>query len=62
MQSVVLDKGPWSVVHWGDKVGLQSDDFMHDVVLYVTGDFYDIEQQLEYARLLAESMNRMPRE
>lgn len=60
----ISETGPWSVVDWSKdgtpKVGLQSDDFNHDVVLYINGDFWDHEQRLEYAHSLCARMNRMP--
>jgi hypothetical protein len=62
----VSEKGPWSVHtsvrEVGDievtKVFLFSDE----VTLEISGDFYDLEQRLEYAELLVSRMNRMPEE
>ena len=64
---IISEKGPWSVSMGKSEAGtfkvcLQSDDFHHDVALYITGDFYDNDQRIEYARRLADRMNRMPRE
>ena len=58
----ISEKGPWKAVTWNGKIALMSDDFTHDVVLYITGDFYDDAQKLRYADLLADRMNRMPKE
>lgn len=59
------DRGPWTVETWkdengNDKVGLFSDDFTHDVVLNITGDFWDNKQRMMYAQQLADRMNKMP--
>lgn len=63
----ISETGPWSVSVGKSEAGtlkvcLQSDDFHHDVALYITGDFCDNDQRIEYARLLADRMNRMPKE
>jgi len=63
----ISETGPWSVTVGKSEAGtpkvcLQSDDFHHDVALYITGDFYDIAQRIEYAKRLADRMNRMPKE
>ena len=52
------DKGPWKVAVRGNgEVVLESDDFVHDVVLVVEGDFERSAQAKEYAALLAHQMN-----
>lgn len=53
-----MDSGPWSVFFGADGklIGVQSDDFEHDVHLVVRGDFSG-EQKLEYCEWLAESLN-----
>jgi hypothetical protein len=63
----ISETGPWSVSVGKSEAGtmkvcLQSDDFTHDVALYITGDFYDNAQRIEYAHRLADRMNRMPKE
>lgn len=58
----VSENGSWTAnlgVN-GTQVYLYSDDFTHDVSLTVTGNFYDIQHKLEYARAIAERMNKMP--
>lgn len=56
-----MDKGPWSVfresIKGGRALGVISDDFTHDVVLKVCGDFEDIAQRENYCRLLADKLN-----
>jgi hypothetical protein len=54
------ESGPWS---YGRDVGdsrhfLQSDDFTHDVRLYINGDFANAEQCEHYGRALADRMNQ----
>jgi len=54
-----MDKGDWFVFKSSDEsvIGLQSNDFKHDVVLKVTGDFSDSEQKEKYCELLADKLN-----
>jgi len=47
----------WEVGSERGEVFIGSEDFTHDVRLYVNGDFEDIEQQIEYAKTLAEKLN-----
>lgn len=49
------DKGPWTVSVDGRSI--ESDDFTHDVILRVTGDFYCDEQRKAYADNLAAKLN-----
>ena len=49
------DKGPWTVSADGREI--ESDDFAHDVILRVTGDFYSDEQRKAYAENLAAKLN-----
>ena len=49
------DKGPWSVSEDGRSIS--SDNFVHDVQLKVSGDFYDDEDRRAYARRLATQLN-----
>lgn len=68
-EGALSEKGPWHVQTWcpekegsRPRVVLQSDDFCHDVALVITGDFRDTAQKVRYAQLLADRMNRMPKE
>lgn len=55
----VVDRGPWKVVQLDDgRLALGSDDFRHDVWLYVNGDFADKQQRLRYAETLVAQLNR----
>lgn len=65
----LADAGPWVAGRCGprrgdddadDRVYLQSEDFTHDVRLYVDGDFAGVEDRLAYAEALAARMNGMP--
>lgn len=60
------DKGPWSVeAHSSDdkqKIIIQSDDFNHDVWLYLSGDFATIEDKIAYAQGLADILNKHRKE
>lgn len=61
----LADKGPWSA-HIGARKGdnsdvpcaiIASDDFEHDVWMYVSGDFGDMDQALAYAQGIAQRLN-----
>ena len=54
-----VDKGGWLVFESADNriVGLLSNDFKHDVVLKVAGDFESEEHKRLYCELLAEKLN-----
>lgn len=39
------------------KIIVESEDFTHDVRLYVTGDFETRKQHFEYAKTIAEKLN-----
>lgn len=56
--TVPVERGPWSVVHYGDRVDIQSDDFTHDAALTVSGDFVDQAQKIAYAQEIAKKLNR----
>jgi hypothetical protein len=48
----------WTVgVSTDQKVYLETDDFTHDVRLYVNGDFENKEQEIKYASVLARKLN-----
>ena len=54
------DKGPWKagfVRGEASRVFLESDDFTHDVRLYVDGDFASAEDKLAYAQDIARQLN-----
>lgn len=52
------DRGGWSLFFAGDdKVGIQSSDFNHDVVMYVTGDFAGLGEKIRYAQNIADRLN-----
>lgn len=62
---MIKDKGHWSVVvgsnrpfgHLTAQIYLQSDDFTHDVMLKIDGDFTNSDEKMEYARYLADRLN-----
>ena len=65
MNPGLADKGPWTA-HVGARQGqhedipcaiIASDDFEHDVWLYVTGDFESIDKALAYAQGIAQRLN-----
>ena len=48
----------WTVgVSTDQRVYLETDDFTHDVRLYVNGDFENKEQEIKYASVLARKLN-----
>ncbi len=53
-----MDKGPWVAEKFKrEGWGVTSDDFTHDVCLYIGGDFEDDEQKRKYAEWLAAKLN-----
>ena len=58
----MYDNGSWEADTNDEKVWIESDDFTHDAILYVYGDFADIPQQLSYAKEIAKRLNTAPRE
>ena len=62
-----MDKGPWEIFYddrvvdaeTGQKriIGISSDDFEHDVLLRVSGDFATYEDRHRYCELLAATLN-----
>ena len=53
-----MKKEMWTVGVTGEgKVFLETDNFAHDVRLYVNGDFADQEQEIKYAANLARKIN-----
>lgn len=54
-----MDKGPWYVYiePGGRVIGVSSDDFDHDAVLELKGDFEDNEQRRKYCQWLATALN-----
>ncbi|SCU75590.1 hypothetical protein CNECB9_2370164 [Cupriavidus necator] len=53
----IIESGPWKARHDNGKVFVESDDFTHDVRLYVNGDFASLEQKLAYAEEIARRLN-----
>ena len=49
-----MDKGPWRVIN---KNAIISDDFTHDVILRITGDFANSDEKLKYAKWLVNRLN-----
>lgn len=56
-----MDRGFWvDGLSEGDgKVYVESDDFTHDVRLYVDGDFADDDEKIRYAKWIAKRLNYM---
>jgi hypothetical protein len=53
-----MKKEMWTVgVTADNRVYLETDDFTHDVRLYVNGDFENKEQEIKYAHVLARKIN-----
>lgn len=49
----MMDKGPFKVINVNGKTIIGSDDFTHDVWLYLTGDFESDEDRQAYADWVA---------
>ena len=56
---MIQEKGPWRVITSNEdkSISIQSNDFTHDVMLIVDGDFKDFEQKLEYTGEIAKRLN-----
>jgi hypothetical protein len=56
-----MDRGPWTLFFGPppkrDLIGVQSEDFEHDVTLKVSGDFHDLEQKERYCNWLLSVLN-----
>lgn len=53
----VSEKGKWSLYTHEGKIGVASDDFTHDAILWISGDFADDAQRTRYAKLIAQRLN-----
>lgn len=55
----VSENGKWTAgAHSdGEQVFVQSDDFNHDVRMYISGDFVKVEDKLLYAEEIAKRLN-----
>lgn len=58
---MIEEKGPWAAAFGNDKAFIESDDFTHDVRLYISGDFESIEHRVEYAEEIAKRLNTFAR-
>ena len=47
----------WSIIAVGKKVGIKDDDFTHDTILWIDGDFSSTGAKMVYATTLAEKLN-----
>ena len=56
-KSMVKETGTWKAIKDDKAVVIQSNDFTHDVMLIVDGDFKDLDQKLEYAEEIARRLN-----
>jgi hypothetical protein len=55
---MITETGIWKAISGDDGVvGIQSNDFTHDVMLTIDGDFRDIWQKIEYAEEIARRLN-----
>ena len=54
-----MDNGPWRIFYdiRGEAIGVESDDFDHDVLLKVKGDFLNKDQMEIYCQLLVNKLN-----
>jgi hypothetical protein len=52
--------GPWRARTYDDRrdVYVESNDFTHDALLIVRGDFKDHAEKLRYARMIARRLNK----
>ena len=53
-------RGPWFVDKWGDgKLAIQSEDFVYDAALLLSGDFESQDQKFAYALKVSDTLNFM---
>ena len=57
---VAWDRGTWTVGQTESQEFIESSDFNHDVRLYLTGDFEDNTQRLNYLKHIADRLNTHP--
>lgn len=53
----IKENGPWLAIEEKGDVFVESEDFTHDVRLYVNGDFESLDQRLAYAEEIARRLN-----
>lgn len=55
----IKERGPWRAGETKERnqAFVESDDFTHDVRLYVNGDFEDNDQRFAYAEEIARRLN-----
>ena len=56
----IVERGPWRAGNNRVDYFIESDDFTHDVRLYINGDFESDEQKMDYAEELAKRLNNAP--
>lgn len=52
-----MEKGPWCIRYEEGNPYLMSDDFEHDVILSISGDFADFDQKTEYMLRFRDFLN-----
>ena len=58
-----MDKGPWSLFYDTERlIGVISDDFKHDGLIALTGDFSCDREVERYHKLSADKLNTLPTE
>ncbi|MFK4132446.1 hypothetical protein ACI2KR_09225 [Pseudomonas luteola] len=59
----IKENGKWSLLEIQEnttndpRIGIMSDDFTHDAVLWVSGDFTDISERIAFAEEIAKRLN-----
>jgi hypothetical protein len=58
MSEPIREAGPWQVYAVAAcRIGVASEDFTHDAILWVNGNFKDEGQKLAYAEEIARRLN-----
>ena len=55
---MIKETGTWKAIKDDKAVVIQSNDFTHDVMLTIDGDFKDLDQTLEYAKEIERRLNQ----
>lgn len=53
----IVENGPWRAGNNRQEYFVESDDFTHDVRLYINGDFETHSQKMAYAYEIARRLN-----
>ncbi len=59
-EGAIFDNGIWTIGETESQEFIESSDFNHDVRLYLTGDFEDDTQRMNYLKHISDRLNAYP--